>query len=496
MLEHFKRLVSQSAVYGLSGILNAAINFLLVPVYARYLTPADYGVLTVLTVTATFVSVLLQLGISTAIFRSVIHRDVQKGVVFSTAFYFLLAVAAVCFAVLFSSSETWSALLLDDVSPPAPRLVNLALMAVVWDTLAVVTLAKLRIEERALLYSSIAVVGFLLGVLLTIYFVVVKGQGVLGVMTANSIRSVVQVVVAVIILMPDLGFTFSVPELVKLLRFGLPLVPVSVAALVLSIGNRYFLRHFTSMSTVGIYSMGHKIAGVLQLPVSAFQVAWPTLMFSLAKSSQGREFYSKLLTYFVLVMGIPVLGLSVFARELVLLVTAPSYYDAWVVIPFLLLSQLLVGIYYVTAVGVNLKSRTEYLILAWGLGVGAYLALNFYLVPGYGMLGAAVATLISYTCVTIASTYLSLRLYPVAYQYTRLLKFALVVVILYLTSLLIPSQATLAQVALKSLLVIALPVILWLTGFFSAGEVAQFRAWVRIWTLKGRREALGLDKTP
>ena len=130
MLEQFKRLANQSAIYGLSGVMNAVIGFVLVPIYARYLTPADYGILTILTITANFASVFLQLSIGTAIFRSVIQRDVNRQVVLSTAFYFLLTMVIVCLGSLLFFSTKISEVLFSEASLIASTLLQLALITV------------------------------------------------------------------------------------------------------------------------------------------------------------------------------------------------------------------------------------------------------------------------------------------------------------------------------------------------------------------------------
>ena len=327
---------------------------------------------------------------------------------------------------------------------------------------------------------------------LTIYFVVIMRQGVLGVMQAGLIRSVGYVFVALIILIPDLSLVFSIEELKELLRFGLPLIPVSVAAIILSIGDRYFLQHFTSISTVGVYSMGYKIGGVLQLPVAAFQIAWPTVLFSVAKTRQAKDFYANLLTYFLSIMVLPVLGISIFAKEIVVLVTAPGYYDAWMVIPFVLLSHLILGTYYVTAVGVNLERRTEYLLFAWIAGVIVYLILNFILVPMYDMLGAAISTLFAYLVVMVVSTHFSLKLYHIPYQYMRLFKLIFILCVLYLVSLIMPSKVLIVQIVLKVLLTLSLPIIMWFSGFFTTTEMERFKHWISIFALRKNKSISNL----
>lgn len=477
MLSQFKRLAIHTSIYGVASALNASLSFILTPLYARYLIPADFGIVTIFTITATFAATLFQLGTGTAIFRSVIQREIDKKIVLSTAFYFTWGLILPFLGMCLLLSGPLSRLLSESL-PARSLLLSMAFITAACDAVVTIPLAKLRIEERSVVYSLLACGNLLLGLSLNIYFVAVVHMGIRGILIANLLRSGVYMFVSTFILIPDLRPLFSYSEVKELVRFGAPLIPISIAGLILSVADRYFLQHFTSMTEVGIYSVGYKLGSLLQLPIGAFQIAWPTIMFAVYKTPQAKSFYARLLTYFCLLLGTLTLAIAIFAREIIHVIAAPEYFNAWQIVPIVALSQIALGTVYATAVGINVRKRPENLMFAWFLGVGVHITLNFVLISRYGMLGAALSTLAGYTTVAVGATVASLRLYPIPYHYVRLLKLAAAVAVVYLCSLVVPGNHFGLQSVLKLLIICAFPILLWGIGFFPENEIALVKSYL------------------
>jgi O-antigen/teichoic acid export membrane protein len=264
----------------------------------------------------------------------------------------------------------------------------------------------------------------------------------------------------------------------ELVRFGAPLIPISIAALILSVADRYFLQYYSSLTEVGIYSVGYKLGSVLQLPIGAFQIAWPTIMFSVYKTPQAKSFYSRLLTYFCLSLGILSLFIAVFAQEAIHLIATPEYSKAWQIVPIVTLSQIALGIVYATAVGINVKKRPEHIMVAWLIGVCIHLGLNYALIPAYGMIGAAISTMIGYITVAVGATIASLRLYQISYQYKRLIKLTAAFSLIYVCSLFLPDSHFWIRSVFKLLLFCTFPLILWAFGFFTEDEITLIKSYL------------------
>lgn len=494
MQSQFKRLAVHTSVYGLASALNASLSFILTPLYARFLIPADFGIVTIFIITANFSATLFQLGTGTAIFRSVIQREIDKRIVLSTAFYFTLALIVPFLGILWLYSPYISSQLFGTL-PDRALLLRMAFITAACDAVVTIPLAKLRIEERSILYSMLACGNFLLGITLNIYFVATIHMGIQGIILANLIRAGIYMAGSLIILLPDLRPIFSYPVVKELVRFGAPLVPISIAALILSVADRYFLQYFSSLTEVGIYSVGYKLGSVLQLPIGAFQIAWPTVLFAVYKTPQAKGFYSRLLTYFSLFLGSLALLIAIFAREAINLIATPEYSKAWQIVPIITLSQLAFGIIYVTAVGVNVRKRPEHISVAWIIGVCVHLALNYALIPPYGLIGAALSTLAGYFIVAIGATIASLRLYPIDYEYKRLFKLAAASSVIYICNLFVPGRYFGVNSVIKLLLFCLFPLVLWAFGFFTESELALTKSYLHFPTRHSSVEPAVKDRS-
>jgi O-antigen/teichoic acid export membrane protein len=479
MQNQFKHLAIHTGIYGMASAMNASLSFVLTPLYARNLNPADFGTITLFTITATFASTLFQLGTGTAIFRSVIQREIDKKIVLSTAFYFTLGITAPFLVIFLLLSPSISNLLFDTL-PNRSLLLWMAFITAACDAVVTIPQAKLRIEERSILYSLLACGNFLLGIGLNIYYVAVVHMGIQGIILANLLRAGIYSLVSIFILIPDLRFTFSYSEVKELVRFGAPLIPISIAAMILSVANRYFLQYYSSLTEVGIYSVGYKLGSLLLLPIGAFQIAWPTIMFAVYKTPQAKSFYSRLLTYFCLSLGFLSLFIAVYARETIHLIATPEYSKAWQIVPIITLSQIALGIIYVTAVGINVRKRPEHIVYAWIIGVVVHIFLNFTLIPPYGMMGAGISTLIGYCVVAVGATIASLRLYDIPYQYKRLVKLAIALTLVYLCNLFVPGEYFGFKSIIKLMLLGTFPLVLWVIGFFKEDEIALVKSAIHL----------------
>jgi O-antigen/teichoic acid export membrane protein len=231
---------------------------------------------------------------------------------------------------------------------------------------------------------------------------------------------------------------------------------------VLVLGDRYFLRYYTTITEVGIYSIGYRIASALSLVVGAFQTAWPALMFSAARTAEGPRFISRVLTYIVFVQLYLALGLSVLIDDILVLLTSEAYYTASQIVPLITLSYVFYGAYYVTSSGISIKNKTIYASLVVVSAAIIQTAINFYLIPKYGMMGAAISTVFSYLLLPISSALISNKMYPVQYEIHRLISILFIAVGIFFLSKFIQVDNVYISFFLKGLFAASFPIWIWL----------------------------------
>jgi O-antigen/teichoic acid export membrane protein len=263
-------------------------------------------------------------------------------------------------------------------------------------------------------------------------------------------------------------------ELKEMLRFGLPLVPAGLGVWIMTMADRYFLQFLSTPQELGLYSLGYKFGMVVQgLIVGPFMLAWGPFFWSVAKEKDARDIYSSVLTYFTLVAMAVALVLSVLSKQALEVMAAPAFYGAYTVIPLIALSYVLYGCYLILPVGINLERKTKYLAAIVGVGAVVNLGLNYLLIPRYGMMGAAVATLIAYLLLPVGSYFVSNRYYPIRYEWRRIARIFVAAGLVYAGSLFITADSTVITGVLKLLSLLGFPLLLFAFRFFKPEEVQK-----------------------
>jgi O-antigen/teichoic acid export membrane protein len=469
MLATVRRLGKHSAIYGMGNVINKALGFFLLPLYTRYLTPADYGDLALLTVTGSVVGILSQFGLGSAMFREVIYQESDLNDVQSTSLFFLAIESTILIGFFILISPLLSNIIFQ--SQNYTHLLRLIFVTTYLSVFNVIVMARLRIREQSAIYSGISILRFVIGVGLNIYFIVVVELGLEGLILANLSLESFFVMVYLVIFLRELRMTFSLPILGRMLKFGSPLIPANISNLAMTSADRYFLQHFSTTTQVGLYSLGYNMGLVLNLIVQAIQLAWPANLFEIAKQSDAEQRFARILTYYTLIVGFIGLGLSVLAREAVIILTTPEFYSAYIVVPLIVLAYLFFGIRNITNTGLTTKNKMQYappIIMATTV---LNLVLNYLLIPEYGMLGAAWATLISYIILALTQTAVNLHFLYIPYEYFRLAKIALSWGLVYALSLLINTPSIWINLILKSLLLLGYPIFLFVIRFYSHQEI-------------------------
>jgi len=478
MLQQLKRLGKQTLVYGVGGIGVRLLSFLLIPVYTRLLTPMDYGVIDLLSVTQALLITILTMGTGPALFRFYYEcrTDQERIVLQSSAWWILMLVSVpvLALATFFSSFLSRMLFGIADYS----LLIMLMLFATFLQVIQSVPLAIFRARENAFEYVLISVGSLLASMLLSIYLVVVRRLGVLGFFVGNAIGLAISTLLAVFLLR-DLRLVFGGQRVKQLLQFGVPASLGLLPILLIDVSSRYFIQWLANLNEVGLYSLGYRFGSLVQiLLVSPFVLAWGPFALSIKESSGAKRVYASILTYFLCLAIFPSLGLGLLAPDVLRVMTPSSFWDAGNVVLSLGLSYTLSGAYSIFAVGVYITKKTIYIPLVTLVAMAANFAANFVLVSRWGMQGAGYATLLSYGIMAIGMFMVGKRLYPVSYEWGRIVKLLIVSVVVYAAGRAADAFSWPASAIIRVVLVFGWPLALVAVGFFQKDEIVTLqRAW-------------------
>jgi O-antigen/teichoic acid export membrane protein len=276
-----------------------------------------------------------------------------------------------------------------------------------------------RVEERSAAFVSASIANILVTVGATLILVVALDKGPIGVIVGNFTGTLAVYAVLVMYRREQLGLEFDRKLLREMNTFGLPLVPSALFLWVTNFSDRIFLVKLADTQEVGLYSVGVRIASALVLLLTAFRLAWPAFAYSIEDESAARRTYAYVLTYLVVVTTWAATGLALLSPWIVRWIAAPAFEESSRVVGPLAFSTVAFAGYLVVAIGVGRSRRTQFNWVVTGVAAIVNIGLNLILIPPYGMMGAAIATIAAYTTMFVGMAWWSQRIYPVAYQWRR-----------------------------------------------------------------------------
>ncbi|MCD6519367.1 MAG: oligosaccharide flippase family protein [Anaerolineae bacterium] len=477
-------------IFGLGNMATKALGFLLLPLYTSFLSPAQYGALAIVNVTSSLLAILLGMGLRTALFKYYFVSEERefKRIVMSSALFWLLGVGILALCILWPTAPLLAQSLLGDHS----RSIYFQLMAVtlVFSGLRTVPFAIFRAEKKSTQYVLFSIASFLLATSLNIYFIVRLHMGVIGILSASLITSAVSALAGIIVCRKYLAWRFSWHVMKDILKFGLPLVPAGLGSFFLIQSDRYFLKFLSTMSQVGLYSLGLQFGMVINLFfVQPFQLIWLPTAFEMQHRPNAKTFYGGILTYFVLIASWAALGVSLLSKEAIAIMTTPKYHPAHAIVPWISFAYVFYGAYMVVNIGIYLRERTS--LAGWLVGASALanMGLNLLLIPRIAGQGAALATFAAYALLFVISLGVNRRIYPVSYEWNRLGKLAIITLLLLIAGKAL-STGLFLSLAIKGLLLLGFWPILYLFKFFKPEELsASKRVIAQLWKRIRHKEA-------
>ena len=476
MFEEVKSVTKHFLVYGVGNVLSKIAGFILIPVYTHYLATSEYGTLELLELTTYVVGMFLAVGISESVMRFYYDSDEpdKRLEVVSTALLWIWGVSL--FGVV------WLLLLSADISllvfnnSGNADLFRLIFLSMTFGLVSEIPLSFIRAQQKSLLFTAISVSRLIVNVGLNVLFIVGFGWGIRGIILSGLITHGLIGVLLSVYVFRLTGFSFSVAKLKNMVKYGIPYIPSGLGMFVIHFVDRFLLQRFTSLSEVGIYSLGYKFGMMLNPLVNEpFFSIWKPKMFELAEKEDARKIYSVMFTYFLFIEIFLALGISILMKDVLVIISAPAYHGAYKVVPLILLSYVLWGSFLQVEIGILLKKKTRYIAYVVAVSAGVNLALNFFLIPRIGIWGAAFSTLASFGITTVLTYVISNRIYRVQYQFARIFKLLALALVLYLASLGISTDSVLSSILVKSLLVLSFPFCLLLLRFYTAPELRKIK---------------------
>ena len=449
------KLAGQTAIYGLSSVVGRLLNYLLVPLYTRYFLPAEYGIVTEMYAYAAFFAILLTYGIETSFFRfTQSHHNKEQ--VYSTSLISLIFTTIIFLLIIFFFSNPIAQVL---QYPNNPEYIQWFAIILSIDVICSITFAKLREMNKAFKFALIRLINIFINISLNIFFIIYcpyaiennLGSSFVSLVYSENIgvgyifiSNLISSIFTAILLLPQMlksTWVFDKDLWKKMIIYGLPLLIAGLAGMINEVIDRILLKQLllensNKMAEIGLYGAFYKLSILMTLFIQTFRFAAESFFFANQGKENYKKIYADVMNFFVIITSVIFLTVTLFYDKIILFL-GENYHDprGFEVVSVLLAANLFLGIYYNLSIWYKLSDQTKYGAYLSIFGAIITITLNLTLIPIYGFVGCAWATLICYLSMTIASYLLGKKHYMIRYNIRRIFIYLGLVSILYFISI-------------------------------------------------------------
>lgn len=392
--DKYKKLLSNTFIFGISTFSSKVLVFLLLPLYTRILTNADYGVVDLIVQTSNLLIPLVTLGITNGVIRFGLDKSVNKNEVFTTGivsilggFGIFLLFAPLITKVRYISNHT-----------------VIIYCFVLMSSLRLLCSQFVRAKQMVRLFAFDGVLSTATTIAFTVLFLVVFKLGINGYVLAIIVSDFLSVVFLFITAKLHKHITFTLKNKATpraMLKYSIPLIPTTIFWWITNVSDRYIVAFMLGTQANGLYAISYKIPTIVILISSIFIEAWQ--MSAITENNKGHRerFFTNVFKSYSSIIFITSSGLILLVKVITKVLVADSFYRSWQYVPFLVMATTFSCL--VTFLGsIYLVEKKSSLTLATTF-VGALInvILNLLLIPRFGVNGAGFATFISYSTVFI-----------------------------------------------------------------------------------------------
>jgi O-antigen/teichoic acid export membrane protein len=477
MLADFRKLFRLSAIYGLGTLSTKLAGFVLIPLYTKSFSVAQFGILGLLEVSAVVVISFFGFSLYSGFFRWYWDKSAEnkKESLFFTITLFQVGVVIVAYFTMLPFLKVFSQLILD--SPDYTYLLRLMLISSLVQIVLLMPNTLMRLQEKPWLFTLANILQLVFSLSVTVYFIVYQHAGIEGVYYGQIAGSIAFAMVLIRYTISNMVFKFETALLRDILVYCLPLFFSGVALVFLNVTDRYSIKVLGNLADVGLYSYGYKLANTLNVfLITSVNFAIQPMIYRMMNDPDNKKFYARLLTYYTFGTMIFALVMMVFGMEITkLFARRVEYFDAWYIFPFIIYSVVFGMMKDVATTGLSISKKTK--VIAFTVIITAFinLILNIVLIRLWGNQGAALSKMLSMLVFFALTLFYAQKVYPIPYELNRIAIMLIIAAGLYGISVLFNSWTIVPRLAAKSIIIVSYPFVLYLFHFYQVSELNALR---------------------
>ncbi len=433
-MRKLKELFSDTLIYGISSVFARFINYLLVPLYTGVFDPDAYGIVGLVYAAIGFLNVVFTMGMESSYIRYGKDRE-QAGSYFKTLQVFLLGSSGILLLILWLMQPILSPLL--GLESGGDTIFMMMLGILFFDTLSIVPFAELRLVQKAWLFAALKTINVFVNIGLNFYLILMLDYGIEAVFISNLAASFVTALLVWLATFSMLKGSLQKEILQKALVFGLPFIPAGIGHVINEGLDRFFLKGMSEASIfsiygeafsadhiVGVYNACYKLAVFMLLLVQMFRMAWQPFFMRQSDQEEAPKLFAQTFTLFNVAAAFLFLMVSLFLKQIVSIkipflnayLIGEEYWMGLSIVPILLMAYWFQGWYVNFSAGIFIAEKTKKLAQITLIGATVTIVSNLILIPVYGMMGSAMATLASYLVMAMLIYRYSVQSFDVPYK--------------------------------------------------------------------------------
>lgn len=472
-------IVRHTSIYLFGDILRRSVSLIMLPIYTHYLTPENYGVIELLSMTIDLATIIFGARIAQAIFRFYCAADSadDKNCVIGSALLLAVLLNGIGALVVAVFAGPLSLAIFSDLSYKIYIVLISISMALL--PLTEIPLTFVRAQRKPWLYFSFSTLRLVFQLALNIYLVIYLDMHIFGVLYSAIISSSIMALVLVTYTLSNTGFRASITTCKTLFTFSLPIKIAAIGSFYLTFGDRYILNIYTNLTQVGIYSLGYKFAFIFTiLSWDTFEKVWDTEKYAVRGRSDAKLIYQKIFLFMNIALIFIGLWMSLFTKDLLKIMSAPSFHEAYKIVPILILAYIIQSWTRYCNLGLLLENRTVQMAYAEAFASAIITVAYLSLIPVYGIYGAAWATVAGFSARFYWVNKQSKRLYDMELPWKKVILITSLAICIYALSLLIPDNIS-VSITLRLLLAILFILSAWILPILSMNEKSELMAIAR-----------------
>lgn len=467
-----KKIFNNSLVYFFASIFVNASNILLLPIYTKYLSPHDYGIISSVSIFSLIVTSFIGLGLNSSINR--FYFDIQDNLKFKT-FLFSNGLVQISFSLLIVLIIYLNqGLFLNNIfkNVPYDPFLKYGLFSGFMSVFPTIPLSLLHAKGKAFQYRLITISTFLLTTIFMFYFVVYNGEGAIGAIRSQLLANSIVALGCFVFFIQQSTIKVNFLYIKEALFYGIPLMFYGVFGLVNDISSKYFIERFSTLDNLGVFNLSQQISSIPLVLLSAINMAWLPVFYLEAKKSITSDLFAIFGKYLFIGMSSVSLFIALYSSEIISLISTKGFHGSAIYIPILIFALVFLNSYWILfSNSLSFTKDTIYFPIITFMSLCLSIPSNIYLIPRFGLLGASVSIIFTNVFLNVSTFIIFKKKTKFVYDYLSMNFTFIFAVVVYLLSTLIDSRNQIFNIFIKILMFFSYLGILSLLRIFNIREI-------------------------